>query len=262
MDPEKLRQLLEAIQQGHTSVEEALERLRQLPYEDLGYARLDLHRALRNAMPEVVFCQGKTIPQATEILKHLWQHHDRVMGTRVSPEMAEAIVNAIPEAHFDPLSRLVTLVRAQNPLPPENAPYALIVTGGTADMPVAEEAAQTLEFMGSPVKRAYDVGVAGIHRLFDQLDLLNGAAVILSIAGMEGALTSVVAGLVSCPVIGVPTSVGYGASFNGLAALLAMLNSCATGVSVVNIDNGFGAGVVAHRILQAAKPVIPPKEMQ
>jgi NCAIR mutase (PurE)-related protein len=253
MDIEKLRQLLEAIQQGHTTVEQALERLRQLPYEDLGYARLDLHRTLRNTMPEVVFCQGKTIQQAMTILQTLWQHHDRVMGTRVSPEMAEAILNSIPGAHYDPISRLMTLVRAENPVQPEKAPYALIVTGGTSDMPVAEEAAQTLEFLGSRVVRAYDVGVAGIHRLFDQLDLLTGAAVILSIAGMEGALTSVVGGLVSCPVIGVPTSVGYGASFNGLAALLAMLNSCATGVSVVNIDNGFGAGVVAHRILQLKK---------
>jgi len=262
MDIEKLRQLLEAIQQGNTSVEQALERLRQLPYEDLGYARLDLHRSLRNGMPEVVFCQGKTFQQATAILQRLWQYHDRVMGTRVSPEMAEAIQKEIPGAHYDPVSRLLTLVHADNLALPENAPYALIVTGGTADMPVAEEAAQTLEFLGSRVERAYDVGVAGIHRLFDQLDLLTGAAVILSIAGMEGALTSVVAGLVSCPVIGVPTSVGYGASFNGLAALLAMLNSCATGVSVVNIDNGFGAGVVAQRILQTGKPVHPPKEMQ
>jgi len=262
MDIEKLRQLLKAIQQGQTTVDEAMERLRQLPYEDLGYARLDLHRALRNAMPEVVFCQGKTIQQATAILEHLWQHHDRVMGTRVSPEMAAAILDSIPGAHYDPLSRLVTLVHAENPLPPEHAPYALIVTGGTADMPVAEEAAQTLEFLGSRVERAYDVGVAGIHRLFDQLDLLTSAAVILSIAGMEGALTSVVGGLVSCPVIGVPTSVGYGASFNGLAALLAMLNSCATGVSVVNIDNGFGAGVVAYRILEAARPADRPKEME
>jgi NCAIR mutase (PurE)-related protein len=262
MDIEKLRQLLKAIQQGQTTVDEAMERLRQLPYEDLGYARLDLHRALRNAMPEVVFCQGKTIQQATAILEHLWQHHDRVMGTRVSPEMAEAILKEIPGAHYDPLSRLVTLVHAENPVQSENAPYALIVTGGTADMPVAEEAAQTLEFLGSRVERAYDVGVAGIHRLFDQLDLLTKAAVILSIAGMEGALTSVVGGLVSCPVIGVPTSIGYGASFNGLAALLAMLNSCVTGVSVVNIDNGFGAGVVAHRILEAGKPARPPKVME
>jgi NCAIR mutase (PurE)-related protein len=253
MDIEKLRQLLEALQHGQTSVDEAMQRLRQLPYEDLGYARLDLHRALRNAMPEVVFCEGKTTQQATAILQRLWEHHERVMGTRASPEMAQAILEAIPGAHYDPVARLVTLIRGQNPGPPADSPYALVVTGGTADMPVAEEAAQTLEFLGSRVERAYDVGVAGIHRLFDQLDLLTGAAVILSIAGMEGALTSVVGGLVSCPVIGVPTSVGYGASFNGLAALLAMLNSCSTGVSVVNIDNGFGAGVVAHRILQMKK---------
>jgi NCAIR mutase (PurE)-related protein len=261
MDIEKLRQLLESIQVGNTSIEEALERLRQLPYEDLGFARLDLHRSLRNGMPEVVFCQGKTTEQAITIINHLWQHHDRVMGTRVSPEMAEVILKEIPAAHYEPLSRLVMLVRGENPVQPVNAAYALVVTGGTADMPVAEEAAQTLEFLGSRVERAYDVGVAGIHRLFDQLDMLTGAAVILSVAGMEGALTSVVGGLVSCPVVGVPTSVGYGASFNGLAALLSMLNSCATGVSVVNIDNGFGAGVVAHRILQAGKPAGLPKEL-
>ena len=254
MDIEKLRQMLDAVQQGQTTVDEALKRLRQLPYEDLGYARLDLHRPLRNGMPEVVFCQGKTTEQIIAILNRLWQHHDRVLGTRLSPEMAEAILKEIPEAHYEPLSRLVTLVRGELPAPPEDAPYILIVTGGTADMPVAEEAAQTLEFLGSRVERAYDVGVAGIHRLFDRLGLVTGAAVIISVAGMEGALTSVVGGLVSCPVVGVPTSVGYGASFNGLSALLAMLNSCATGVSVVNIDNGFGAGVVAHRILQAGKP--------
>jgi len=251
MDIEKLRQLLESVQHGQTAVDEALERLRLLPYEDLGYAQLDLHRALRNGLPEVVLCQGKTAEQAAAILKRLSEHHDRVMGTRVTLEMAEAIQKVIPEAHYDPVSRLVTLVRGQQPDRPAGAPYALIVTGGTADQPVAEEAAQTLEFFGARVERAYDVGVAGIHRLFDRLDLITKAAVVVSVAGMEGALTSVVGGLVSCPVIGVPTSVGYGASFNGLSALLAMLNSCATGVSVVNIDNGFGAGVVAYRILQA-----------
>jgi NCAIR mutase (PurE)-related protein len=261
MDIDKLRQLLEGIQQGNTTVDEALQQLRQLPYEDLGFARLDLHRALRNAIPEVVFCEGKTVQHTIAILKRLWQHHERVMGTRVSPEMAEAILREIPEAHYEPLSRLVTLVRGKNPDQPKDAPYALVVTGGTADLPVAEEAAQTLEFMGSRVERAYDVGVAGIHRLFDQLSFINGASVILSIAGMEGALTSVVGGLASCPVIGVPTSVGYGASFKGLAALLSMLNSCATGVAVVNIDNGFGAGIVAHRILQAGKAVGQSKEM-
>ena len=151
MDIEKLRQLLEAIQQGQTTVEAALERLRQLPYEDLGYARLDLHRALRNAMPEVVLCQGKTIEQATAILEHLWQHHDRILGKRVSAEMAQAILKEIPGAHYDPLSRLVTLIHGEAPARAENAPYALVLTGGTADMPVAEEAAQTLEFLGSRV---------------------------------------------------------------------------------------------------------------
>jgi hypothetical protein len=243
-------------------VEDALERLRQLPYEDLGYARLDLHRALRNAMPEVVLCEGKTTQQTVAILKRLWQHHDRILGTRVSPDMAESILKEIPAARYEPVSRLVMLVKGTSPSPPGASPFALIVTGGTADMPVAEEAAQTLEFLGSRVQRAYDVGVAGIHRLFDQLEILQQAAVVISVAGMEGALTSVVGGLVSCPVIGVPTSVGYGASFNGLAALLSMLNSCAAGVSVVNIDNGFGAAVVAHRVLQAGAPtpVHQPKE--
>jgi NCAIR mutase (PurE)-related protein len=253
MDLEKLHQLLDSVQQGQTTVDEAMERLRQLPYEDLGYARLDLHRALRNGLPEVVFCQGKTIEHTTAILKQLWEHFDRVMGTRVSPEMAQAILEELPQAHYESLSRLVTLRRGAPPFQPKHTPYALVVTGGTADMPVAEEAAQTLEFFGSRVERAYDVGVAGIHRLLDQLDLISKAAIIISVAGMEGALTSVVGGLVSCPVIGVPTSVGYGASFDGLAALLSMLNSCATGVSVVNIDNGFGAGIVAYRFLQAAK---------
>ena len=261
MDIENLRQLLDSVRHGQTTVDEAMQRLRLLPYEDLGYAQLDLHRALRNGMPEVVFCQGKTAEQATAILKRLWEHHERVMGTRASVEMADAIQKAIPEAHYEPVSRLVTLVRGRLPAQPANAPYALVVTGGTADLPVAEETAQTLEFFGARVERAYDVGVAGIHRLFGRLDLITKATVVVSIAGMEGALTSVVGGLVSCPVIGVPTSVGYGASFNGLSALLSMLNSCATGVSVVNIDNGFGAGVVAYRILQTGSLADRQKDM-
>jgi len=262
MDIEKLRQLLDNVQHGQTTVDDALEHLRLLPYEDLGYAQLDLHRALRNGLPEVVFCQGKTNKQVVAILKKLWEHHDRVMGTRASSEMAEAIQKEIPDAHYDPNSRLVTLARGQLPTQPADAPYALVVSGGTADMPISEEAAQTLEFLGARVERAYDVGVAGIHRLFDRLDLITKAAVIVSVAGMEGALTSVVGGLVSCPVIGVPTSVGYGASFNGLSALLAMLNSCATGVSVVNIDNGFGAGVVAYRILKSGAKATGEKNAQ
>ncbi|MFZ6031433.1 MAG: nickel pincer cofactor biosynthesis protein LarB [Chloroflexota bacterium] len=251
MDTDKLHQLLNDVQNGRASVTEALERLKTLPYDSLGdYAQLDLHRALRSGLPEVVFCQGKTSQQVAAIMQRLWTHHDRVMGTRASAEMAAIVQCEIPEARYDPVSRLLTLARSEAPIPPPDAPYAVVATGGTADVPVAEEAAQTLAFFGSRVERAYDIGVAGIHRLLDRRQLLAGASVVISVAGMEGALTSVVGGLVACPVIGVPTSIGYGASFNGLAALLAMLNSCATGVAVVNIDNGFGAGVFAHRILE------------
>jgi hypothetical protein len=251
MDAYKLEKLQADVQTGALDVAAALKQLRRLPYDDLGYAQLDLHRALRSGLPEVVFCQGKTHEHATAILKRLWEHHDRVMGTRVSAELAAVILAELPAACYDPLSRLVTLARGVLPSPSETAPFAIVATGGTADLPVAEEAAQTLEFFGSRVVRTYDVGVAGIHRLLDKREILTKAAVVISVAGMEGALTSVVGGLVGCPVIGVPTSVGYGASFHGLAALLAMLNSCASGVAVVNIDNGFGAGVIAHRILQA-----------
>ncbi len=249
MDVERLRQLLADVQDGRVGVDQALDRLRALPYDDLGYARLDLHRALRQGLPEVVFCQNKTVEQVVAILERLWEHHDRVLATRVSEEMAAAVQARLPDARFEPTARLVTLCREELPPPPDSAPYGLIVSAGTSDMPVAEEAAQTLEFLGSRVERAYDVGVAGLHRLLDQAERLFAADVVVSVAGMEGALTSVVAGLVPCPVIGVPTSVGYGASFGGLAALLSMLNSCAPGVAVVNIDNGFGAGVYAHLIL-------------
>ena len=250
MDTQKLRQLLAEVQSGQVGVDQALDRLRDLPYDDIGYARLDLHRSLRQGLPEVVFCQNKTVEQAAGILERLWQHHDRVLATRVSAEMAEAIRTRLPEVRYDPTSRLLVLARAEIPPSPEDAPYALVVTGGTSDLPVAEEAAQTVEFLGSRVERAYDVGVAGVHRLLNERERLFAADVVISVAGMEGALTSVVGGLVACPVVGVPTSVGYGASFNGLAPLLSMLNSCAPGVAVVNIDNGFGAGVYAHLILR------------
>jgi hypothetical protein len=253
LDAEKLRQLLIDAQSGRVSVDEALERLRALPFEDLGYARLDLHRALRQGIPEVVFCQGKTLEHAAAIFGRLWANHDRVLGTRATPELAAYVQLQLPEARYDPLSRLLFLSRAEPDPRPDDEPYALVACAGTADLPVAEEAAQTLAFFGGRVIRAFDVGVAGIHRLFDRQEDIRNAAVIISVAGMEGALTSVIGGLAACPVIGVPTSVGYGASFGGLAALLAMLNSCAAGVSVVNIDNGFGAAVVAHRILAAAR---------
>lgn len=249
MDVETLKTILEAIKRGDTSVESAIERLRGFPYDDLGHTRLDTHRALRKGLPEVVFCQDKTPEQVAEIFERLWGHHNRVMGTRAAPELAGFVQARIPQAHYDPSSRLITLCRVSLPALPDEAPYALVVSAGTSDQPVAEEAAQTLEFLGSRVARTYDVGVAGLHRVLDQRDLLFNADVVISVAGMEGALTSVVSGLVSCPVIGVPTSVGYGASFEGLASLLAMLNSCAPGVAVVNIDNGFGAAQFAHMIL-------------
>jgi NCAIR mutase (PurE)-related protein len=250
MDVNKIQQLLLEVQTGQVSVEEALIRLRSLPYDDIGHARLDMHRSLRQGLPEVVFCQHKTVEQVVDILARLWQQHDRVLATRMSVEMAATVQARFPEALYDATSRLLTLARKDLAPPPDDAPYVLVVTGGTSDLPVAEEAAQTAEFLGSRVKRAYDVGVAGVHRLLDQRELLFEADVVISVAGMEGALTSVVGGLVACPVVGVPTSVGYGASFNGLAALLAMLNSCASGVAVVNIDNGFGAGLYAHLILR------------
>ncbi len=249
MDTHKLRALLTEVQAGRVEVDQALDQLRALPYENIGYAQLDLHRSLRQGIPEVVFGQGKTVDQLTGILERLWQHHDRILATRVPAEMVAAIQSRLPQARYDPTSRLATLTRTELPPPSPNWPFALIVSGGTSDIPVAEEAAQTVEFLGSRVERAYDVGVAGIHRLLDQRERIFKADVIISVAGMEGALTSVVGGLATCPVIGVPTSVGYGASFKGLAALLAMLNSCAAGVAVVNIDNGFGAGQYAHLIL-------------
>jgi len=251
MDTKKLRQLLSDLQTGKAEIDQVVDQLRNLPFDDLGnYARLDMHRALRQGMPEVVFCEGKTSEQIVRIMARLWEQHDQVMGTRANQETADFVRAKLPEVAYDPVSRLITLSRGESPTYKEGRPYAAVVTGGTSDLPVAEEAAQTIEFFGSHVERAYDVGVAGIHRLLDRRELLFNAEVVISVAGMEGALTSVVGGLVSCPVIGVPTSIGYGANFGGLAALLSMLNSCATGVAVVNIDNGFGAGVYAHQILR------------
>jgi len=251
MDKAKLLDLLKLVQNKDVTIDDALEELRAFPFENLGgYAQLDTHRSLRQGLPEVIFCQGKTRQQIYEIMDRLLEHHDKVMGTRATQEIADFVVSRLPDAKYDPVSRLITVSRIRQADRTNDTPYAAVVTGGTSDLSVAEEAAQTLEFFGSSVQRGYDIGVAGIHRLLDKQKLLFGASVVISVAGMEGALTSVVGGLVSCPVIGVPTSVGYGASFGGLAALLSMLNSCATGVAVVNIDNGFGAGIYAHQILK------------
>ncbi|PWB56223.1 MAG: 1-(5-phosphoribosyl)-5-amino-4-imidazole-carboxylate carboxylase [Anaerolineales bacterium] len=250
MDNIKIRQILTDLSNQQIDIDSALNLLRDFPYADLGYARLDSHRALRKGAGEVVFCEYKTPEQVASIFERIKQLHGKVMGTRVSAEMAKFVRLQLPEAHYDAISRLLVL-QDDLPIPPDDAqPMVAVITGGTADIPVAEEAVQTLEFLGQKVVRVYDVGVAGLHRLLDQRDVLMNADVIISIAGMEGALTSVVAGLVACPVIGVPTSVGYGSSFGGLAPLLAMLNSCAPGVAVVNIDNGFGAAQMAFAILE------------
>lgn len=246
MQEESIRKLLEDVSRGAVDVDDAFNKLRSLPYETVGnFAHLDQHRAIRCGFPEVVFGQGKTASQVTQIVLKLAERNDRVLVTRVSPEMSEAVLPHIPELVYHSMSRVLVLDKA-----PERVkkPGVLVLSAGTADLPVAEEAAVTADLMGNAVERIYDVGVSGIHRLLNQLERLQMARVVIVVAGMDGALPSVVGGLVSCPVIAVPTSVGYGASFHGLAALLTMLNSCATGVAVVNIDNGFGAGALASRI--------------
>ncbi len=239
------RQILEQLQSGAISVDEALLALKKAPFADIGYAKVDLHRKLRQGAAEVVYGAGKTVEQIAGILNTMLQNgQDRVLITRLDAEKAEALAGRFP-LRYDAAARIATLGEAPRP---DGLGYVVVATGGTSDVPVAEEAAMTAEFLGSRVVRLYDVGVAGLHRVLSHLDELMGASVVVAIAGMEGALASVLGGLVDCPVIAVPTSVGYGASFHGVSALLSMLNSCASGVSVVNIDNGFGAGFLANRI--------------
>ena len=234
------------MQQGRVSVEEGLERLKVLPYEELGgFAKLDHHRTLRRGFPEVVYGEGKTVEQVVAIVQRLASQGGHAMVTRVDQEVFSAVEGVLPAARYNPLARTITLRQGEETDP---LPGVMVLCAGTADTPVAEEAAVTAEMMGNRVERAYDVGVAGIHRLLDHLPQLHEAKVVVAVAGMEGALPSVVGGLVSAPVIAVPTSVGYGASFGGLTALLAMLSSCAPGMAVVNIDNGFGAGYLAGMI--------------
>ncbi len=244
MDASRLRDLIEGIKGGQVSIEEAMERLKVLPYEDLGYAKVDLHRGIRQGFPEVIFCQGKTLEQIRGIAERILTAHKSVLGTRASEEVFQCIYGLDSRAEYNPLARTVVVKESR----PSLSGKVLVITAGTSDIPVAEEAVVTAEFLGSNVDRLYDVGVAGIHRLLDGKESLFGARVIVVVAGMEGALPSVVGGLVDKPIIAVPTSVGYGASFGGLAALLAMLNSCSSGIAVVNIDNGFGAGLLAHKI--------------
>lgn len=246
MTPERVRTLLEAVQSGQTNVQEAMQTLANLPFEDLGFARIDHHRALRQGFPEVIFCEGKTVTQVVDIAKRIVDAGSTMLATRADGAKREALAQAFETAECHDLARTV-VVPGESPIV-ETLGTILVVAAGTSDLPVAEEAVVTARVMGNPVETLYDVGVAGIHRLLASRDRFATASVVVVAAGMEGALPSVVGGLVDGPVIAVPTSVGYGASFNGLAALLGMLNSCASGVTVVNIDNGFGAGVAASKI--------------
>ena len=241
----EIRQILEQLHSGALSVDEALLALKKAPFAELGYAKVDLHRKLRQGAAEVVYGAGKTVGQICGILDTMLQNgQDRVLLTRLDAGKAEALRGRFP-LRYDATARIAMLGETPEP---DGLGEVVVATGGTSDLPVAEEAALTAEFLGSRVLRLYDVGVAGLHRVLAHLDALMGASVVVAVAGMEGALASVLGGLVDCPVIAVPTSVGYGASFQGLSALLSMLNSCASGVSVVNIDNGFGAGFLANRI--------------
>lgn len=244
MDQKLLKKLLTDLKIGKTSVDAVIDRLRTLPYEDLGFASVDHHRAIRQGFPEVIFCEGKTRAQVLGIARGLLKKGGPLLATRVEPEIGRSLTRLTRRAVYHELARVVAI----QPRPPMLRGDVLIVTAGTSDIPVAEEARLTAEIMGSRTETVYDVGVAGIHRLFNRHERLLKARVILVVAGMDGALPSVIGGLVNRPVIAVPTSRGYGASFGGLAALLTMLNSCAAGIGVVNIDNGFGAGCLAHRI--------------
>lgn len=247
MTPETLRALLGEVASGASSIADAERRLAWAPVEDLGFARVDHHRALRHGFPEVVFGQGKTPDQVVALAVRIAERGEGFLATRLASEAREPLRSALPAIELNELGRTAYLAPAQ-PVERRTRGTVLVVTAGTSDLPVAEEAAVTARAYGNPVERLTDVGVAGIHRILSARDTLSSAAVVIVIAGMEGALPSVVGGLVSVPVIAVPTSVGYGASFGGLSALLGMLNSCASGVTVVNIDNGFGAAAAASRI--------------
>jgi pyridinium-3,5-biscarboxylic acid mononucleotide synthase len=247
MQKDKIKELLDSVQRQETSVEDALLKLANLPYEDLEYAKLDHHRTLRRGYPEVVFCQNKTVEQVKNIVQRLAEQN-KVLATRATPEMFAAVSGVLPQAQYNELGRTITVRHKDLVEEVDQSRHILIISAGTADMPVAEEAVETALFMGNDVKKLYDVGVAGLHRLLNNKHLIDKANVIIVVAGMDGALPSVVGGLVEKPVIAVPTSVGYGASFHGVGPLLTMLNSCAPGITVVNIDNGFGAAYSASLI--------------
>jgi len=239
-----IHKLLEQVKNEEIDISQAEELLKKLPYEDLGFAKLDHHRSLRSGFGEVIFCAGKSIEHLTEIYKRFYESDTNVLGTRASQEQYEKVKEILPMVKYDPMSRILSIQKGDI----QRKGCIAVCTGGTADIPVAEEAAQTAEFFGSNVIRIYDVGIAGIHRLLSKTEEIRKANCVIAIAGMEGALGGVIAGLVDKPVIAVPTSVGYGANLNGISALLTMLNTCAEGLAVVNIDNGFGAGYIATQI--------------
>lgn len=245
MDAQELRALLASVKENRVSVDQAVEALKDLPFEDLGFAQIDNHRELRTGYPEVVYCESKTVEQVREILRFMDTKGHNVLATRASEEMYRAVWEFCPEARYNSLGRTITIQKRQQAFTDS---YIAVVSAGTSDLPVVEEAAETALIFGNRVEKVTDVGVSGLHRLFARLDVIRGAKVVVVAAGMEGALASVVGGLIDKPIIAVPTSVGYGASFGGISALLSMLNSCASGVSVVNIDNGFGAGYIASMI--------------
>jgi hypothetical protein len=256
MDPTRIRDLLERVRQDRLGVDEALEELKHLPYRDLGFANVDHHRHLRTGFPEVIFGEGKSAEQIAAILEEVGRGGANCLVTRVGPEKAERVLRRVAGSTYEAQARAVTLV--QRPIEDRGRGVVLVVSAGTSDIPVAEEAALTARLLGNQVERLFDVGVAGIHRLLGRREVIDRAEVLVVVAGMEGALASVVGGLVDRPVIAVPTSVGYGAAFHGVAALLGMLNSCAAGVTVVNIDNGFGAGYVAALINRRSRAEAAP----
>ncbi|MBN2214666.1 MAG: nickel pincer cofactor biosynthesis protein LarB [Bacteroidales bacterium] len=245
MRPEELKQLFTSVRNGEIGIDDAVKKLKEFSFTDLGHSKIDNHRELRTGYPEVIFCSGKTVDQVRDIVQHMLTGNQNILATRATEKMYTAVKKICDEAKFHALARIISIKRTQQKL---TQTTIAVVTAGTSDIPVAEEAAVTAEFFGNRVSRVFDVGVAGIHRLYNKLPEIRNARVIVVVAGMEGALPSIVGGLVDKPVIAVPTSVGYGASFNGLSALLGMLTSCASGVSVVNIDNGFGAGYMAGMI--------------
>lgn len=238
------REILEKVKTGDMSVSDAEQFFRREPFEDLGYAKLDMHRKIRSGFAEVIYCSGKSDEHLLRIFERLYKEDGEVLGTRASLEQYAVVKNAFPQVEYDPVSRILKIEKKDKVLQGKIA----VCTAGTADIPVAEEAAQTAEYFGSNVERVYDVGVSGIHRLLSRIEVIQSANCVVAVAGMEGALASVLGGLVERPVIAVPTSIGYGASLNGLSALLTMINSCANGIAVVNIDNGFGAGYMATQI--------------